>query len=99
MKNRINLVLTGAKNQAGCWQIDNTVFVNAGTLSSLNITKRDGNSFNTIKIYETDRGNFYEVEEYLIEKFKFRTIGLFHISDIAQPMKVPTKIRYFKEED
>ncbi len=93
-RNRVNLVLTGAKNQAGCWQVEDTVFVNSGTLSSYNITKKEGTSFNLIKIYKTNIGKYYEVEEYIINKFKYRTIGLFHVSDIAEPMKLPERIKY-----
>ncbi len=89
VNNRINLVLTGAKNRAGCWQINDTVFVNAGTLSSINITSKDGNSFNIINIYQTCIGKFYEIEEYLIEKNIRRTIGSFHISDTATPIRTP----------
>ena len=92
VQNRINLVLTGAKNKAGCWQIDDTIFVNAGTLSSYNLTTRDGNSFNIIDLYKTDKGIYYEIDEYLIEKNKRRNIGLFHVSDIVKPIKVPVKI-------
>ena len=97
VNNRVNLVLTGAKNQSGCWQVDDTIFVNAGTLSSFNITKKEGNSFNLIKIYQTNFGKYYEVEEYLIDKFKFKTIGLFHVSDEATPMKVPPEIKYLED--
>ena len=93
-KNRVNLVLTGAKNQAGCWQVEDTVFVNSGTLSSYNITKKEGTSFNLIKIYKTNIGKYFEVEEYIINDFKYRTIGLFHVSDIAEPIRIPEKIRY-----
>ncbi len=94
VKNRINLVLTGAKNQAGCWQVNDTVFVNAGTLSSYNITKREGNSFNIIDIYQTNIGKYYEIDEYLISSFKRKNIGLFHVSDIAKPIEVPPVIEY-----
>ncbi|MHA1954180.1 MAG: metallophosphoesterase family protein, partial [Candidatus Heimdallarchaeaceae archaeon] len=95
VNNRVNLVLTGAKNQAGCWQVDDTVFVNAGTLSSYNITKKEGNSFNIIKVYKTDIGKYYEIDEYLIDSFKHQTVGLFHVSDIAPPIEVPKKLKYF----
>ncbi|NPD90067.1 MAG: metallophosphoesterase [Asgard group archaeon] len=95
VNNRVNLVLTGAKNQAGCWQVDDTIFVNAGTLSSYNITKKEGNSFNIIKVYKTDIGKYYEIDEYLINSFKYQTIGLFHVSDIASPIEIPKRIKYF----
>ena len=98
VNNRVNLVLTGAKNQAGCWQVNDTIFVNSGTLSSLNVTKKEGNSFNIIKIFQTDIGKYYEIEEYLISPFKYKTIGLFHVSDLAKPIQVPLKIKY-QEDD
>ncbi|MCG3216321.1 MAG: metallophosphoesterase [Candidatus Heimdallarchaeota archaeon] len=94
VKNRINLVLTGAKNQAGCWQVDDTVFTNAGTFSSLNITKKEGNSFNIINIFQTDIGKYYEIEEYLINSFRYKKIGSFHVSDFVTPLTVPPRISY-----
>ncbi|MHA1304527.1 MAG: metallophosphoesterase family protein [Candidatus Heimdallarchaeaceae archaeon] len=92
VNNRINLVLTGAKNKPGCWQVNDTVFVNAGTLSSQNLTSRDGNSFNIISIYQTDKGKLYEIDEYLIEKNVRRNIGSFHVSDTALPIKIPEQL-------
>ncbi|MBY9001271.1 MAG: metallophosphoesterase [Candidatus Heimdallarchaeota archaeon] len=96
VENRLNLVLTGAKNRAGCWQINDTVFSNNGTLSSINITTKLGNSFNIIDIYKTKIGKFYEIDEYIIERDERRKIGLFHISDIGRPIKVPPRINYSK---
>ena len=54
---KLNLVLTGAKNTSGCWQIEDTVFVNAGTFSSQRYNNRLGNSFNVIQVYKTDFNN------------------------------------------
>ncbi|MHA2365664.1 MAG: metallophosphoesterase family protein [Candidatus Hodarchaeales archaeon] len=78
-KNKIDLVLTGAKNRPGTWQVDDTVFVNAGTLSSNNINTRSGNSFNIISIYQTDRGKYYEIDEVLLAEERAQNIGRFHV--------------------
>ncbi|MHA1866318.1 MAG: metallophosphoesterase family protein [Candidatus Heimdallarchaeaceae archaeon] len=91
VNHRINLVLTGAKNRSGCWQVNDTVFVNAGTLSSENITTRYGNSFNIITISQTDKGKLYEIDEYFIETNQRKTIGVFHISDKALPIRIPDR--------
>lgn len=79
VKNKIDLVLTGAKNHPCTWQVNDTVFVNAGTLSSYNINTRSGNSFNIISIYKTDRGKYYDISEVLVSEGIARTIGQFHI--------------------
>ena len=59
VNNKIDLVLTGAKNRPGNWQVNDTVFVNAGTLSSYDINTRSGNSFNIISIYKTEFWSYY----------------------------------------
>ncbi|MHA2365665.1 MAG: metallophosphoesterase family protein [Candidatus Hodarchaeales archaeon] len=88
VKNKINLVLTGAKNRPGTWQVDETVFVNAGTLSSFNINTRSGNSFNIISIYETEKGKYYQIDEVLLEDERAQNIGNFHI---IHEEKIPKK--------
>ena len=94
VNNRINLVLTGAKNKSGCWQVGDTVFANVGTLSSYNLATRAGNSFNIINIFKTDIGHYYEIDEYLLEENKKRNIGNFHVSDIVEPIQAPMKLKY-----
>ncbi|MDH5404147.1 MAG: metallophosphoesterase, partial [Candidatus Heimdallarchaeota archaeon] len=79
VENNINLVLTGAKNRSGSWQINDTVFVNTGTVSSKNITTAKGNSINIINIYNTEKGYFYKVEEYFLESDNMVTIGQYHV--------------------
>ncbi len=81
VNNKIDLVLTGAKNRPGTWQVNDTVFVNAGTLSSYNINTRAGNSFNIISIYQTDRGKYYEIAEVLVAEGNARIIGRFHVEN------------------
>lgn len=78
-RQKIDLVLTAAKNRAACWQIDDTVFVNAGTICSHNLATSDGNSFNIIRVYDTDAGRWFEVNEFLIEAGIERKIGGFHV--------------------
>ncbi|MHA2502225.1 MAG: metallophosphoesterase family protein [Candidatus Kariarchaeaceae archaeon] len=81
--NRIDLILTGAKNRAGCWQVNDTVFVNVGTLSSKNIVTSKGNSFNIINIFETDRGKFYKVDECFVETGDLVSLGRLYINDLV----------------
>ncbi|MFX1512684.1 MAG: metallophosphoesterase family protein [Promethearchaeota archaeon] len=81
VNNKIDLVLTGAKNRPGTWQVNDTVFVNAGTLSSYNINTRSGNSFNIISVYKTDLGKYYEIAEVLIVEGSARIIGRFHVEN------------------
>lgn len=78
---KVNLVLTGAKNTSGCWQIEDTVFVNAGTFSSQRYNNRLGNSFNVIQVYRTDKGRHYRITEYFFNISEDRLIGEFHIYD------------------
>lgn len=81
--NRINLVLTAAKNRASCWQVGDTVFVNTGTMSSHNIVMKEGHSINLIKIFKTSKGKLIQVEEYFVSTGNFYTLGKFHILDNA----------------
>jgi 3',5'-cyclic AMP phosphodiesterase CpdA len=78
-QNNLDLVLTGAKNRSATWQVNNTVLVNAGTLSSLNVNTYLGNSFNIIEIFKTEIGKYYEISEYIIEEDKKMLIGTFNV--------------------
>ena len=78
-QNNVNLVLTGAKNRSATWQVNNTILVNAGTMSSLNVNTYLGNSFNIIDIYTTDIGKYYEISEFIIEEEKKILIGAFNV--------------------
>ena len=80
VENDINLILTGAKNRAGCWQINNTVFVNAGTVSSKNIVTMEGNSFNIINIFETETGYHYKVDECFVETGELSPLGRLYVT-------------------
>ena len=75
----VNLVLTGAKNKPATWQVNNTIFVNAGTLSSYNVNTKDGNSFNVISIYLTPKGYYYEIDEVLLSIESAKRLGTYHI--------------------
>ncbi|MCY3412406.1 MAG: metallophosphoesterase [Candidatus Heimdallarchaeota archaeon] len=77
--NNIDLVLSGAKNRAMCWQVGNTVFINTGTLSSKNIVTAKGNSFNIIQIYETAIGKFIKIDEFFIESGELEPLGRLHL--------------------
>ncbi|MFX0151525.1 MAG: metallophosphoesterase family protein [Candidatus Hodarchaeota archaeon] len=77
--NKIDLVLTGAKYRPGTWQVDDTVFVNAGTLSSYEINTKSGNSFNIISVYKTELGKYFDITEVLVAKDSARTMGQFHV--------------------
>ncbi|MHA2237574.1 MAG: metallophosphoesterase family protein [Candidatus Hodarchaeales archaeon] len=60
--NNIPLVLSGLEHFATSMQIENTVFVNAGTFSSKKIRSRRLNTFNVITVYESGLLNVEEVE-------------------------------------
>lgn len=47
-----DLVLSGHKHVPHAWQLENTAFVTAGTVSSLKLRGKDICSFNTINIKE-----------------------------------------------
>lgn len=76
---KVNLVLTGSKNTAGCWRVGNTVFSNCGTISSKYITSSKGNSFNIIDIYKLETELIITVSEFLIESGMRVEIGRFLI--------------------
>ena len=79
INHNINLVLTGAKNKPATWQVNNTIFVNSGTLSSYNVNSKEGNSFNVISIYETSQGYYYEIDEVLLSLESAKRLGTYHI--------------------
>ncbi|MFW9931006.1 MAG: metallophosphoesterase family protein [Candidatus Thorarchaeota archaeon] len=78
-RNKVDLVLTGAKNKPATWQVNDTVFVNTGTISSYNINTSSGNSFNIVSIYQTEKGRYYEIDEVLLSTEQARRIGAYHI--------------------
>lgn len=59
--NDVNLVVSGHKHVANIWKLENTLFVNAGTVSSKKLRGKDLNSYNTYFIDEN------KVEIYLNE--------------------------------
>jgi 3',5'-cyclic AMP phosphodiesterase CpdA len=79
INNNINLVLTGAKNKPATWQVDNTIFINSGTLSSYDVNSKEGNSFNVISIYNTPKGFYYEVDEVFLNTERAHRLGTYHI--------------------
>ncbi len=58
----VPLVLSGLEHFATTMQVENTLFVNAGTFSSRKIRSRRLNTFNVITIYESGLINVEEVE-------------------------------------
>lgn len=48
----VDMVISGHKHVPHVWRLENTVFVTAGTVSSLKLRGKDTNSFNTYKIEE-----------------------------------------------
>ncbi|MDO9043811.1 MAG: metallophosphoesterase [Methanobacteriaceae archaeon] len=48
--NNVDLVISGHKHVPHVWKLQNTVFVTAGTVSSLKLRGKDSNSFNTYNI-------------------------------------------------
>jgi len=84
VKERVQLVLTGAKNTSGTWKVGDTIISNCGTASSDKIVNSKGNSFNIIEIYEyvKDTVNYLVVvvKEYFILSDTIETIGKFIIT-------------------
>jgi hypothetical protein len=80
VENKLDLVLTGAKNRSGCWQINDSVFVNTGTVCSRNIVTAKGNSFNIIQIFETTQGKYYKIDECFVESGELNPIGRLHVT-------------------
>ena len=58
----VPLVLSGLEHFATTMQVENTLFVNAGTFSSKKIRSKRLNTFNVITIYESGLINVEEVE-------------------------------------
>lgn len=87
VENNIDLVMTGAKNRAFAWQVDNTVFINSGTVSSKNIVTEKGNSFNIIQIYETERGYYYQIDEFFINTGERINLGKMHLKPKLKSIK------------
>lgn len=52
--NNVDLVLSGHKHVPNIWKLENTLFVNAGSLSSYKLRGKDLNSYNTYFIGEND---------------------------------------------
>ena len=50
--NNVDLVISGHKHVPHVWELQKTVFVTAGTVSSLKLRGKDINSFNTYNIEE-----------------------------------------------
>ncbi|MHA1976731.1 MAG: metallophosphoesterase family protein [Candidatus Hodarchaeales archaeon] len=73
----VPLVLSGLEHYATTMQVENTVFVNAGTFSSKKIRSRRLNTFNVISIYESGLINVEEVE---IHSGTRHMLGLFRTS-------------------
>ncbi len=73
----VPLVLSGLEHYATTMQVENTVFVNAGTFSSKKIRSRRLNTFNVISIYESGLINVEEVEIHSGTRHK---LGLFRTS-------------------
>lgn len=63
LKNRVNLVLMGHRHVRRFLKINNTVLINAGTVSSIRTRGRLGHSFNVVDIFSN--GKIKVVEENL----------------------------------
>lgn len=77
--NNIPLVLSGLEHYATSMQIENTVFVNGGTLSSKKIRSRRLNTYNVITVYESGLLNIEEVE---IHSGTRHSLGIYRIFPI-----------------
>lgn len=71
--NNVDLVISGHKHVPHVWELQKTVFVTAGTVSSLKLRGKDINSFNTYNIEKnTLEINLNQVngKKYLMAKFE-----------------------------
>jgi Icc protein len=68
-----NLVLSGHKHVPHAWQLHNTAFVTAGTVSSLKLRGKDICSFNTINIKEDNVDidlNYVDGQKHVLAKYE-----------------------------
>ena len=72
----VPLVLSGLEHFATTMQVENTLFVNAGTFSSRKIRSRRLNTFNVLTIYESGLINVEEVEIHSGTRHK---LGLYRV--------------------
>ena len=72
----VPLVLSGLEHFATTMQVENTLFVNAGTFSSKKIRSKRLNTFNVITIYENGLINVEEVEIHSGTRHK---LGLYRV--------------------
>ncbi len=74
--NKFPLVLSGLGHSAGVLQVDESVFVNAGTFSSKKIRSEKRNTYNVLNVH---RDNILSVEEVEIHSGKRHLLGSFRI--------------------
>ena len=79
-RNNVPLVLSGLDHYATTMQVEDTVFVNAGTFSSKKIRSKRMNTFNVISIYES---GVIHVEEVEIHSGTRHLLGLYRIPIIS----------------
>lgn len=78
---KVPLVLSGLDHYATTMQIEETVFVNAGTFSSKKIRSRRMNTYNVISIYES---GVIHVEEIEIHSGTRHRLGLYRVPIVSQ---------------
>lgn len=79
-RHRVPLVLSGLDHYATTMQIEDTIFVNAGTFSSKKIRSKRMNTYNVISIYESGVVNVEEVE---IHSSTRHLLGLYRLSIVS----------------
>ena len=75
-RHNVPIVLSGLEHFATTMQVENTLFVNAGTFSSKKIRSKRLNTFNVISIYESGLINVEEVEIHSGTRHK---LGLYRV--------------------
>jgi 3',5'-cyclic AMP phosphodiesterase CpdA len=79
-RHKVPLVLSGLDHYATTMQIEETVFVNAGTFSNKKIRSRRMNTYNVISIYESGVINVEEVE---IHSSTRHRLGLYRVPIVS----------------
>jgi 3',5'-cyclic AMP phosphodiesterase CpdA len=80
-KNQVPLVLSGLEHYATTMQVENTLFVNAGTFSSKKIRSKRLNTYNSISIYESGMVHVEEVEIHSGTRHK---LGIYRVPPIQE---------------
>lgn len=77
--NEVDLILTGSKNYTGVWQVENTVIVNSGTVSSATVNSKKGNTYCLIDIFKSFNSYVYKIKEIEVNTGNEQLLGMYVI--------------------